>query len=379
MKREIRDSQVIMRAILIAILIAVIAMTVLGCGSSDRSVGSANQAPPMQEATNATMAATMTPEMAAGVSFDERSAMSRTRNESADYDMAQYDDVEEAGEVSMNLADAGRKLIITYHYNLETKDMEASLTALDSAITASGGYVENSNFWSREAGAPFNSANFVYRVPRTQVLFFKDAVENSANVRSKTEEGQDITEQYFDTEARLHVLTTQETRLLELLEQSGTLADLIEVERELARVRVDIELLTGSLRKFDNLVELSTFHVGISSVEEYTPVATATFSDSVVRAFSGSINSVGNVARSAVITLIYILPYLILVAIVTPIVLRILKARKDKAAAKTALGRGKKASGRGKKAAQADEAAAGHGENYKNAAEESIVQVDNES
>jgi hypothetical protein len=73
---------------------------------------------------------------------------------------------------------------------------------------------------------------------------------------------QDITEQYFDLEIRLANQRRLETRLLELLERrTNELSDLLEIEREAARVRGEIEQLEGRKRFWDNQVSLSTLQV----------------------------------------------------------------------------------------------------------------------
>ena len=73
---------------------------------------------------------------------------------------------------------------------------------------------------------------------------------------------EDITEQYFDLEIQLRNRLALEAKLRQLLERSGNrLSDLLEVEREMTRVRGEIEQLEGRKRLWDNQVGLATLHV----------------------------------------------------------------------------------------------------------------------
>ena len=65
----------------------------------------------------------------------------------------------------------------------------------------------------------------------------------------------------MDTDARLRNLQRTETRLLELLDQRGSLEDILAVERELARVRGEIESSTSQMKQLRERVSLATCHV----------------------------------------------------------------------------------------------------------------------
>jgi hypothetical protein len=236
---------------------------------------------------------------------------------------------QEAYAAPGDTAALGRKVIFNYTYQLDTKDMAETLEKLNNAVTACGGYVINANYGTGSSGDQFNYANIVYRVPVGQTSYFKDEVQKAGRVRSMSENGEDVTDQYFDTETRLSTLTLQEKRLLDLLEKSGTLADVIEIERELANVRTNIEMLTGTLKKYDNLVALATFTVNINNAGDTAPMAEPVFSESVFRALGNSASYALDVARFVLFALIYLLPYLILALIAFLIIRRFRRNSKN--------------------------------------------------
>ena len=90
------------------------------------------------------------------------------------------------------------------------------------------------------------------------------------NVLSLNRRQEEITEAYYDTEARLTALKTQEERLLAIMEKAETLDDIIRLEDALSDVRYQIESLSGTMRRYDNLVEMATVEVSLREVESTT-------------------------------------------------------------------------------------------------------------
>ena len=64
--------------------------------------------------------------------------------------------------------------------------------------------------------------------------------------------------QYYDTQAELNALRTQEERLLDLLEQAQSLDDILKLEEQLGTIRTKIEKLTTRLNQLNNLVNFAT-------------------------------------------------------------------------------------------------------------------------
>jgi len=233
-------------------------------------------------------------------------------------------------------ANASRKVIFTYSYQLETITMNETLAALESAILTSGGYIENASYTGRKSDDQFANATLTCRIPIASVSAFKKTIETNGNVRAKSEVGRDITDEYYDVEARLTVLYSQEERLLYLLGQRGALSDLLEIERELNRVRTEIERLTGTLKKYDGLVDYATFKIEVYNVSEYTytPPEKETFLEQLGRSFLDSLDIALGVLQSLLIALVYILPYAVIAGLVAFICVRITRARRRKHPAK---------------------------------------------
>jgi hypothetical protein len=226
--------------------------------------------------------------------------------------------------------DALRKIIYNYDYQLETKDMAATLQAIEHAVAAAGGFVSFSNQGGRDDEGQFQFAHMTLRIPTRAAAFFEFSVENAAHVRSKNSSGRDVTDEYFDIEARLRTLATQETRLLELLRQSGDLSDLLQIERELTRVRTDIERLAGSLRRMDDLIDLATFTLNIYAVGEFTPPATTSFGARLGQTVNSSLRGFLLFLQNSLIVLVTLLPFLLLFGAIAYVIIVVCRKRAKK-------------------------------------------------
>lgn len=100
--------------------------------------------------------------------------------------------------------------------------------------------------------------------------------EAGGRVQSSTTNTEDLTRAIVDTEARLRAQTALRDRLQELLRsRPGRLADLLEVERELARVQGEIDAVQSNLAVMRTRVSMSELTLNYQSAPR--PVGSDTF------------------------------------------------------------------------------------------------------
>ena len=234
---------------------------------------------------------------------------------------------------------AKRMIITTVNLNLQTKEFDAGVVEVENIVTSLGGFIQDShvegeNLYGRSGG---RSANFTVRVPSQRLGEFFTGVGNIFNITSKSQSSQDITDSYYDTESRLNSLKIQEARLLEMLASSTELQYLIEVQRELANVQYQIDSFTSSKMRMENQVEMSTVHIYLSEVVEYTPVEPApiTFGERLLRTISDSFLSFVTFTQNTILALIWMFPFLLIMTVILVII--IVSAKKKKARKKAAL------------------------------------------
>ena len=76
----------------------------------------------------------------------------------------------------------------------------------------------------------------------------------------------DVSEAYYDQESRLTTQRTKLERLQELLRQAQDMEDIITIESAISETELEIEFLTGSLRKYDSQINYSTITLSLREV-----------------------------------------------------------------------------------------------------------------
>lgn len=226
---------------------------------------------------------------------------------------------------------SGRKIIKRGNIQLETLDFDKTINEITSKINSTGGYVESSNISGTRIEDEENRQNrtafLTLRIPEKKLEEFMSSVGTLGNVLNKGVTGEDITEQYFDNEAHLKALKIQEDRLLELLKKSGELKDILEIEKELTKVRYEIESLTGSLKKWDSLIQYSTVNVEIQEVQKFKKANPISLKDRIYRGFKDSVEDVVSILKGLIIAVVSLIPYLIIIVPIVLIIRYILKKK----------------------------------------------------
>lgn len=272
--------------------------------------------------------------------FDAAAAAPAEAANGAYYDMesAKSEDGGLTGDTDSTVLPEGRKWIITVNMSAETEDLDALMEALNGKISGLGGYVEDQDSYngSMYSSRRYRSASLTVRIPAERVDEFTEEMSGIANVVSTNLSREDITLSYVATESRVKALQTEEARLLELMEQAETMADLLEIESRLTDVRYELENRASQLRLYDNQVDYATIYLSIDEVQEYTPVEEPTVWERISGGFVSSVKGVGNGLLDLLVWVLAKSPYLVILGGVTVGVVVLVKKRKARRAAKKA-------------------------------------------
>ncbi|MDD5473772.1 MAG: DUF4349 domain-containing protein [Candidatus Methanoperedens sp.] len=208
-----------------------------------------------------------------------------------------------------------RKIISTASLTIEVKSVQAAFDSIAKIVQANQGFISSSSTYDT---AGRKNGQMTVRVPQKNFNPALEQVEVLGTVKSRQISGQDVTEEFIDLGARLGNLKKQETRLAEILKNATTVKDVLEVERELERVRGEIERLTGRLNYLNQSVEMSTISV---SASEPTPIGGQGWgiTDALSEAVTGFIDSI----KGIIVFVGIILPVVVFIAIVYYIALAI--------------------------------------------------------
>lgn len=139
---------------------------------------------------------------------------------------------------------------------LVVKDVEGAMAEVQKLAEAAGGYVVQSS--SRRDGTRV-LADLTIQVPAEALDKTVDGLKRLAlSVDSAKITMQDVTEEYVDNEANLTNLKAAEQSTLRLLDKTTNMDQIISVQRELTRIRGDIERIEGRQRYLQRRVAMSS-------------------------------------------------------------------------------------------------------------------------
>jgi hypothetical protein len=166
------------------------------------------------------------------------------------------------------------KIIKTGELVIEVPVYDQAAGQVERIVGEHGGFVADVTVREREGGALQGS--LVVRVPpeRFEALFA--ALKAVGRVESENVKAADVTAQYVDLEARICGLQITEERLQELIQSKSfidKIESLLEVEREMSRVRSEIEQLQGQLRVMADRVASSTISITLREPARTVPSA----------------------------------------------------------------------------------------------------------
>ena len=178
-----------------------------------------------------------------------------------------------------------RMIISTADVSLEVKDVQKAHDEIAKIIRGTGGFLTQSII-NKSDGQ--DTATITIRVPSKGYETVLVQVSKIGKILSKNEQGEDVTEEYVDLESRLRNLKREEEQFLKVLGRANRITDILAVERELARVRGEIEQATGRVKYLQSQVSLATINVSLS---EPTPAVSKMVNWDVTRTVVSAANS----------------------------------------------------------------------------------------
>ncbi|HEU4629964.1 MAG TPA: DUF4349 domain-containing protein [Gemmatimonadaceae bacterium] len=169
-------------------------------------------------------------------------------------------------------------IIRTGTASVEVQDVDTAAAQVRALVARLGGYVANS---ALQAGRDqVRTAVLEVKVPAARFDAALTGLRPLGTVEVVNVDAQDVGEEYTDLEARVANARRLEERLVELLAtRTGKLDDVLAVERELARVREEIERMEGRMRYLRARAAMSTLTV---TLHEPLPLAGTGPGDNVI-------------------------------------------------------------------------------------------------
>ncbi len=215
---------------------------------------------------------------------------------------------------SQSVAEAmDRKIISSAELTLEVATPIEAQQRIGSIAAAAGGFVVTSEAKQTETtnvdpSRQQLSINLVVRVPASQ---FDSAISQIRGTGGRIVQekitGQDVTEEFIDLEARLKTQKALELQFLEIMKQATKVADAMDVQRQIAEVRGDIEKLEGRKRFLANRASLSTITINLRTPTTII-VNTSSFGRSVREAIASSVDLATGIVLGLIRFVILLIP-----------------------------------------------------------------------
>ena len=154
--------------------------------------------------------------------------------------------------------DSGSKIQVNGSLSLEVDDIDKASKMVRILVLSHEGRISNSDTGSFEQ----RYANITLLVPSSNFYQIIDDIKKlSVLVSNENIYSNDVTEEYIDTEARLSVMKDTENRFSTLLQDTKNIDEAIKVEKELMRIRGEIDSLQGRMNYFVKTTENSVLNL----------------------------------------------------------------------------------------------------------------------
>lgn len=195
--------------------------------------------------------------------------------------------------------------------SVQVDSLEPAIDRVGRLAASVGGYLANTSIQSGEREQ--RNATLEIKVPAERYQGAMDRLAEIGKVVSANSSAQDVGEEFVDVSARVANGRRLEERLVTLLAtRTGKLDEVLSVERELARVREEIERYEGRLRWLRSQTAMSTLTI---MVFEPGPLVGSPGESVIGRAFRDSWRNFVAVVAGGIAMAGALIPVLLFVAL----------------------------------------------------------------
>jgi hypothetical protein len=210
-----------------------------------------------------------------------------------------------------------RKIISSGDVRLIVEDLSQTEQKIQEIVKEMHGYLGQSEI-NGSSGSP-RSGHWRIRVPVDQFQPCLDALVKLGVPEKNSTEAKDVSEEYYDLEAHVKNKQIEEKRLQTYLEEkkgATKLEEILAVEKELTRVRGEIEQQQGRLRVLSSLAAMATITLSVQEIKNYVPPQAPGFGTQIGSTFAGSLDVLQRFGQGLVLVAVAFAPWLPVLAVV---------------------------------------------------------------
>ena len=145
--------------------------------------------------------------------------------------------------------------------SVEVEDVPSAAEKVRFIAEGVGGFVEQ---LSSQGVDELQRSTITVRVPQPEFFSVFSRIKALGKVLNENAGSEDVTERFIDLEARLKSSQREDLSLLSLLERADRVSEVLTIERELTRIRTELEQVQGQINFLERRVDLATIIVALS-------------------------------------------------------------------------------------------------------------------
>lgn len=233
------------------------------------------------------------------------------------------------GEIRDTNPSGEQKLVYTGEIWISTEQFSEDYEKIRSLVKEAGGYLAYESVEGKEPIEVYDSgrtAQFELMVPVEQYESVFATLGQIGTTEEKVSHAEDVSDQYYDTEARITLLETRYAKLEEMMKQAQKMEDMLTIEDAMSEILYELDSLKGNQRGMDERIQYAFISVFLD--EDVKPgevvVSEKDVGTRAADAFQSGMNSLGVAMENFVVGFAAAAPALIILVIVVAIVLAVL-------------------------------------------------------
>jgi hypothetical protein len=198
------------------------------------------------------------------------------------------------------------KIIRTADLTLEVSNVTGAAAAIEAIGTSAGGYVSTTNIGTDYNGQP--TGTVVLRIPAARFDSALSGIKAIGTVTSISTQGQDVTAEYVDVQARITSYQNQIAQYNAIMKNATDVEDVLAIQQQIDTVQTSLDQVTGQMKYLNSQVDYATITV---SLQEPAPVG-GTQGHDFVTAINEGIAGFFGVIDAIIVFVISVLPLLII-------------------------------------------------------------------
>jgi len=203
-----------------------------------------------------------------------------------------------------------KKLIRSGSLTLEVTNVSDSMDRITEIALDFKGFIDKS---TKESDANDQVTGLmIVRIPGEDFDSFLETISSQGTIKRQEIQTTDVTEDYIDKEAQIRALTIQRDQYYRIIEKAETVEDILNVQREIDRVQLELDRITGKMKYLENQIAFGTLTISIHP----RPVLTSEGVDAFTRVLQEAASGFTGMISFLVVFFVTIIPVLIIIYII---------------------------------------------------------------